>query len=95
MRLPEIGNSNSHGARPVPPNYLEEEVDSDQESANKERFPLQGCDLEGRAVGAALGGVWGDLEEVSNRVYMGTSLIRKYPLLGPCSRTMSRAIWWS
>ena len=27
-------------------------------------------------------------------LYRGTSLIRNNPLLGHCSRTMSRAIWW-
>jgi len=28
-------------------------------------------------------------------LYMGTSLIRNTPLLGPYSRTMPRALWWS
>ena len=27
--------------------------------------------------------------------YRGTSLIRNNPLLGPCSRTMPRTLWWS
>ena len=27
-------------------------------------------------------------------LYRGTSLIRNNPLLGPYSRSMSRAIWW-
>jgi len=29
------------------------------------------------------------------KVYRGTSLIRKTPLLGPYSRTMPRVLWWS
>ena len=28
-------------------------------------------------------------------LYRGTSLIRNTPLLGPCGRTMPRALWWS
>ena len=28
-------------------------------------------------------------------VYRGTSLIRNSPPLGPCSRPMPRALWWS
>ena len=27
--------------------------------------------------------------------YRGTLLIRNTPLLGPCSRTIPRALWWS
>ena len=30
------GNSNSHGARPVYQNYLDDKVDSDQQVVNKE-----------------------------------------------------------
>ena len=31
---------------------------------------------------------------VIHRGCRGTSLIRNNPLLGPCCKTMSRAIWW-
>jgi hypothetical protein len=30
----------------------------------------------------------------SHALYRGTSLIKNNPLLGHCSRTMTRAIWW-
>ena len=36
MRQPERGNSNSHGVRPVYVNYLDDQVDSDQEVVNTE-----------------------------------------------------------
>ena len=29
------------------------------------------------------------------KTYRGTSLIRNYPSLGPYSRLMPRALWWS
>ena len=32
---------------------------------------------------------------MSGGVYRGTSLIRNRPPLGPYSRTMPRALWWS
>ena len=35
------------------------------------------------------------LKCVQRRVYRGTSLIRKHPFLGPYSRAMPRALWWS
>ena len=35
-RLPGTGNSNSHGARPVHFDHLDDQVDSDQQVINKE-----------------------------------------------------------
>ena len=36
MRIPGKGNSNSHGARPVFLNNIDDEQDSDQQVINKE-----------------------------------------------------------
>ena len=36
IRLPGKGNSNSHGARPVHKNHLDDQVDSDQQVVNNE-----------------------------------------------------------
>jgi hypothetical protein len=34
------------------------------------------------------------LQPLNPQPYRGTSLIRKRPPLGPCSRHMPRALWW-
>ena len=51
IRLHGRGNSNSHGARPVYFNYLDDQVDSDQQVGNKELFLCVGADTSGGGLG--------------------------------------------
>ena len=44
-RLHGKGKSNSHGARPVYYNHLDDKVDSDQEVANKTHSPARAASL--------------------------------------------------